>query len=82
MTRAIENQVFFSSLNRAGENYGNSLFCYPWMDDKDTPIRFPNHDEALCLITLDRATLMKARSDYTFLDDRLPDYGQNALKIL
>lgn len=75
MTRAIENQVFFSSLNRAGENYGNSLFCYPWMDENTGPESFPEHDEVFKRFNLDRATLMKARTDYTFLKDRLPDYG-------
>ncbi|SLN45226.1 (R)-stereoselective amidase [Roseovarius albus] len=77
MARAIENQVFFSSLNRAGVNYGNSLFCYPWMDGNIKPETFPDRDEVFKRFTLDRATLLKARRDYTFLKDRLPDYGGN-----
>ena len=32
-TRALENQVYLLSLNRAGADYGNSVFCQPWMDD-------------------------------------------------
>lgn len=82
MARAIENQVFFSSLNRAGKNYGNSLFCYPWMDENTRPEAFPERDEAFMRFTLDRATLVKARSDYSFLKDRLQDYGDGLRNLL
>lgn len=74
-TRALENQVFFLSLNRAGQTYGNSLFCWPWMDETVAPVRFDDTAETFRLITLDRATLEAARRDYTFLKDRLEDYG-------
>ena len=75
-TRAMENQAFFLSLNRAGENYGNSLFCWPWMDENKGPVAFPQHEEALTHIVLDRSELDQARANYSFLKDRLEDYGR------
>lgn len=72
--RAIENQVFFLSLNRAGADYGNSLFCYPWMDETRGPDHFAQHDEDLRHITIDRNEMHQARADYTFLKDRRSSY--------
>lgn len=72
--RAIENQVFFLSLNRAGADYGNSLFCYPWMDETRGPEHFAPHDEDLRQITLDRQQLYDARDRYSFLKDRWDSY--------
>ena len=74
VTRALENQVFFLSLNRAGQNYGNSLFCLPWQDENTHPLEFAEHDEDFRIISLHRKTLDTARQDYTFLKDRLADY--------
>lgn len=74
ITRALENQVFFLSLNRAGVDYGNSLFCRPWMDEVRQPIAFPAHDEAFRHVVLSRGEIDAAREGYGFLKDRLPDY--------
>lgn len=74
MTRAIENQIFFLSLNRAGENWGNSLFCRPWMDETRPAVAFPDHAPALRDIRVERAEIEAARRDYSFLQDRLPAY--------
>ncbi len=73
-TRALENQVFFLSLNRAGTDYGNSRFCYPWMDDNRQAVAFAEHDEQFLNIELDPAEILAARETYSFLQDRLPDY--------
>jgi nitrilase len=73
-TRAMENQIFFLSLNRAGQSWGNSVFCLPWMDENTPPERFSHRDEEFRHLTLDKRQLFKAREDYTFLKDRLPDY--------
>ncbi|WP_029060618.1 carbon-nitrogen hydrolase family protein [Labrenzia sp. DG1229] len=78
--RALENQVFFLSLNRAGETYGNSLFCLPWQDEKTPPLSFAERSEDFQVITLDRKTLQKARRDYTFLKDRLEHYRIDLMK--
>lgn len=72
--RALENQVFFLSLNRAGQHYGNSLFCYPWMDETRGPQHFAEHDEDLRHIELDQCQLHEARDAYTFLKDRWDTY--------
>lgn len=74
VARALENQVFFLSLNRAGKTYGNSLFCLPWQDENTPPTTFANTDEDFRTITLRRDVLSKARTDYTFLKDRLESY--------
>lgn len=73
-TRAMENQIYLLSLNRAGENYGNSLFCPPWMDEKTPPTQFPAHEEMLKHITIDGQTIADTRKNYTFLSDRHKDY--------
>lgn len=78
ITRAIENQVFFLSLNRAGADYGGSLFCYPWMDETVGPVYFETHIEDFQRITLERGAMAQARSEYTFLRDRRDTYAMPA----
>lgn len=79
IARALENQVFFLSLNRAGETYGKSLFCLPWQDENTPPVEFSETAEEFRVITLDPEIQAKARRDYTFLKDRLDDYRINVL---
>lgn len=74
ITRAVENQVFFLSLNRAGAHFGSSLFCPPWVDEKNEPELFSEQSEQFRFITVKRKDLNQARADYTFLQDRLPGY--------
>lgn len=74
-TRALENQVFLLSLNRAGQSYGNSLFCYPWMDDTSGPQPFAAHDEDFQYVVADKQRLHDARTEYTFLADRRDTYA-------
>lgn len=74
VTRAMENQVYFLSLNRAGRNYGNSIFCLPWMDETTPSEQFEAQAEDLRFVTLSKNELRTTRRDYTFLGDRLPDY--------
>lgn len=73
-TRAIENQVFFLSLNRAGPDFGNSLFCYPWMDETCGPQHFAEREEDFRYLEIDRRRIHEARADYTFLRDRWNSY--------
>jgi len=47
MTRAIENQIFFLSLNRAGVDYGDSVMSYPWSDANRQPVQFDEKSEDL-----------------------------------
>lgn len=73
-TRALENQVFFLSLNRAGDTWGNSTFCWPWMDESIAPVNFADTAEDFRFITLTRDRMDQVREDYTFLKDRLENY--------
>ena len=74
VSRAIENQVFMLSLNRAGACYGNSIFCPPWMDGEREPTLLAEHDEVFALLTLDPSEITQARERYSFLRDRLESY--------
>ena len=69
-TRAMENQVYLLSLNRAGADYGGSIFCPPWIDDDQPAQYFEIHDEDFRHLELDPALLLDVRSQYTFLKDR------------
>ena len=72
-TRAIENQVYFVSVNRAGEAFGESMLVEPWMDET-VPLRRLSTGEAFARWTLSRAVLDQARAGYPFLSDARDDY--------
>lgn len=74
IARALENQIFFMSLNRAGNNYGNSLLCWPWLDEDTAPVRFSENAEEFKFLRLEKRQLRSVRREYSFLKDRLPDY--------
>lgn len=74
VTRALENQLYLLSLNRAGENYGDSMFCLPWMDENQAAIQFSTFDEDFRFLDIDRSKIKAAREQYPFLEDRLNDY--------
>ena len=73
--RAVENQIYFLSLNRAGENYGNSFFCTPWIDENSPGIRFPQTDEKFQSIEIDANLIKGVRREFTLLEDRFDDYS-------
>ncbi len=75
ITRALENQVFVLSLNRAGDDFGSSVFCPPWVDEESTEQRFGHHEEYR-RFTIDLELIEQARSHYTYLSDRLADYDE------
>ncbi len=74
-TRAMENQVYLLSLNRAGKNYGSSLFCFPWMDETHPAAAFADHAEEFRFFELDTDLPDETRSMYTFLKDRHAKYS-------
>ncbi|KZL04601.1 (R)-stereoselective amidase [Pseudovibrio axinellae] len=76
ITRALENQIYVLSLNRAGENFGNSVFCPPWIDENTPLTSFSQTEEHFVSIEVDTQVIAQARNDYTFLKDRLEDYSQ------
>jgi len=71
IARALENQVFFLSLNRAGQDYGRSMFCPPWVDESHQPFIFDDHDEQFVRLIAERGEIALARERYSFLKDRL-----------
>jgi len=74
-TRAMENQTYLLSLNRAGSDYGESLFCSPWMDEKHPAVAFAEHAEQFRIFELDPDLPAEMRSMYTLLKDRQPKYS-------
>ena len=76
VSRAMENQICLLSLNRAGESYGDSLFCPPWVDRNNPGVRFPQAAEAFETIEIDTALIEGVREAYPFLEDRLGDYSE------
>lgn len=75
VARALENQCYFLSLNRAGEQYGHSVFCHPWHDETMGPQVFPEHEEAFLRFLATRAEIDAVRDTYSFLLDRLESYA-------
>ena len=72
-TRAVENQVYFVSVNRAGADFGESMLVEPWMDET-VPLRRLSTAEELARWTLSRARLDRARESYPFMDDARHNY--------
>ncbi len=75
ITRAMENQCYLLSLNRAGDYFGDSLFCPPWIDESHPETSFPQ-TECFKIISLDAKVIDEVRCQYTFLQDRLADYSK------
>ncbi len=73
-TRAVENQCYFLSLNRAGQHYGNSLFVPPWIDQQTPPQGFPQYAQSLQRLSCQQSAITQARREYGFLTERLPSY--------
>ena len=73
-TRAMENQTYLLSINRAGSDYGNSLFCFPWMDENHPAVVFAEYAEQFRILELDPDLPANTRSMYTFLKDRRTKY--------
>ena len=75
VTRAIENQIFLLSLNRAGPDYGGSIFCPPWIDDDHPVVCFDQLSEEFQVLELNSDAITQARERYTFLVDRHLKYS-------
>jgi predicted amidohydrolase len=68
-TRAMENQLYWLSLNRAGADWGQSLFCPPLMDDDHPSLTF-GHQETWRWLSLDKAAIGAARQRLPLGRDR------------
>lgn len=73
ITRALENQVYFLSLNRAGENFGSSIFCPPWIDH-DTRPTILSKKEQYIVVDVDPLILQDSRQTYPLRQDSRDDY--------
>jgi nitrilase len=74
VTRALENQVYFLSLNRAGEHYGSSIFCPPWVDHNIKPTIL-SKEEQLVFVEVDFKAIQTSRQTYPLRQDARDDYG-------
>lgn len=74
VTRALENQIYWISLNRAGENFGHSILCPPCID-VNSPQTILSQKETLVYFKIDTNTIKQSRNKYTFLKDELPNYS-------
>ena len=72
-TRAVENQVYFASFNRAGDHFGHSVLVEPWVDET-TPLNMLGVREEFSRWSLKRNVIKRARVTYPFMDDALDDY--------
>ena len=68
ITRALENLCFFISVNRAGEKWGNSIVCPPWVDGKTKPEIFGKHEQYK-EINIDKDHIKKIRKEFPFAED-------------
>ncbi len=79
VTRALENQVYVLSLNRAGDSYGGSMFCPPWIDQNIAMTRLGNSEE-LAYFDVDKGEIARVRETYSFRKDARADYNQIGLR--
>ena len=74
VTRAIENQVYILSVNRAGRNNGGSIFAPPLMDwKKETKIL--GSGEAIIEGIVDTSVVEQARMAYQYRKDLQKHYS-------
>jgi nitrilase len=73
ITRALENRVFFLSLNRAGKDWGHSIFCPPWIDSNERPVVFGEEEEHKTF-EISRERIREIRATYPFQADELENY--------
>ena len=79
--RAMENQVYLLSLNRAGKDFGGSMLCPPWIDARGEIIRFSDR-ETLTVVTVDPTRIEAVRKAYTFLVDARPSYADLPVHVV
>ncbi|MCP4297317.1 MAG: carbon-nitrogen hydrolase family protein, partial [Proteobacteria bacterium] len=73
ITRALENQIYFLSLNRAGKGWGNSIFCPPWVDDSAEPVKF-NESEECRRFEINKKSIQESRETFPFNEDSREQY--------
>jgi len=64
-TRAVENSVYFCGINYSGENYGESIFIRPWVDEENEP-KILGIDSSVLIGKVERNYLDKIRNEMPF----------------
>lgn len=73
ITRALENQMYFLSLNQAGEYFGESICCPPWVDDNHQPVVM-GCEEGFRVVEIELQELQRVRAGVPYAKDALADY--------
>ncbi|WP_261843111.1 carbon-nitrogen hydrolase family protein [Aliamphritea ceti] len=73
VSRALENQVYFVSLNRGGPHFGHSVICPPWIDESVKPTVMGEAEE-FCIVEVDRQHTDQVRATIPFRKDALQSY--------
>ncbi len=73
VSRALENQVYFVSLNRGGPHFGHSIVCPPWIDDQIQPTVMGEEQE-FRVIEIDKEMTARVRQQIPFRKDALECY--------
>ncbi len=79
VTRALENQIYWVSVNQAGDHFGQSIICPPWVDDTIRP-ELLGREETFRVVDVRRDALASAREAIPYRRDRLPDYRTLAVR--
>lgn len=77
----MENQAYLISLNRAGKDFGGSMLCPPWIDERNEIVRFADQ-ETLAVLTVDPEGIEAVRRAYTFLADARPSYTDLPVSVM
>lgn len=79
VTRSMENGIAWLGLNRAGPDWGGSIWC-PGHADSDAPEQVFGIDETFQMLTLPLDFRARIAQRLPFLKDRRPDYPALAMK--
>jgi len=66
IARALENQVYWASVNYAGEDFGGSMWCPPWVDDDSMILEQFGLKEEVRIFTAKKDVITQARADFPF----------------
>ena len=69
ITRAMEHQIYWLALNRAGAHFGESLWVTPWVDAENPVQRFDSAAEQLRYFTADRSVITRVRDQLGWAAD-------------
>jgi nitrilase len=75
VARALEWQVHFLSLNRAGTNFGRSIYVPPWVDQATSATVFAD-EESLRRLDIARTAIDESRRNRPLQTDRRRDYSK------